>query len=101
MRLWPPARTFALVAELGERLDRFGGRRRPVVLERRRLHAQPTTTGSVSQPRTVDVGAIFAFGQIDVPLGEAVEQLVERDPPFESRQRGAEAEVRAVAEGQV
>src|SRR4051794_18832092 len=38
---------------------------------------------------------------VDVPLGEALQHLVECDPSFESRQRGAEAEVDAVPEGEV
>ena len=37
---------------------------------------------------------------IDLPLGEARQHLVERDAPFEARQRGAEAEVDAVTEGE-
>ena len=38
---------------------------------------------------------------VDVPLREAPEQLVERHPALEAGQRGAEAEVRAVAERDV
>ena len=38
---------------------------------------------------------------VDLPLGEAVEHLVERDPALEPGERGAEAEVEAVAEGEV
>ena len=34
IRLWPPASTFAPVAELGEQLRGLGGRVRRVVLER-------------------------------------------------------------------
>src|SRR6478609_9692907 len=38
---------------------------------------------------------------VDVPFGEALQDLVERDPPFEAGQRGAEAEVDAVPEREV
>ena len=38
---------------------------------------------------------------VDVPLGEAVEQLVEGDPALEAGEAGAQAEVQAEAEGQV
>ena len=63
--------------------------------------AHGTTTGSVSQPRTVEVGAKRAPSSVDVPLGEPLQQLVERDAAFEAGERGAEAEVDAVAEGEV
>src|SRR5262245_18631639 len=38
---------------------------------------------------------------VDLPIREAVQDLVEHDPSFEARQRGAETEVDAVAEGEV
>src|SRR4029077_1508499 len=38
---------------------------------------------------------------VDLPRGEAVEDLVEGDPSLEPGQCGAEAEVQAVAEGEV
>src|SRR5262249_28045220 len=38
---------------------------------------------------------------VDFPLGEALQNFLERHPPFEARQRRAEAEVGAVAEGEV
>ena len=57
--------------------------------------------GIRSQPRTVEVGARLHAVVVDVPLGEAVEQLVERDPALEPGEAGAEAEVEAVAEGEV
>ena len=38
---------------------------------------------------------------VDLPVGEALQHLVERDPSLEPRERGAEAEVEAVAEAQV
>ena len=59
------------------------------------------TTGSVSQPRTVDVGASLAPSRVDVPLGEPLQHLFERDAALEPGQRGAEAEVDAVAEREV
>src|SRR4051812_43357018 len=54
--------------------------------------AVPTPDGGLVEQRVVDV---------DVPLGEAVEDLVERDPPLEARERGAEAEVDPVPEREV
>ena len=54
-----------------------------------------------SQPRTVEVGASAHAVVVDVPLGEAVEQLVEGDPALEAGEAGAEAEVEAEAEGEV
>ena len=54
-----------------------------------------------SQPRTVEVGASFMPVVVDVPLGEAVEELVERDPALEAGEVGAEAEVEPEAEGEV
>ena len=47
--------------------------------------------------RRGDLGAV----EVDVPLGEALQHLVERDPAFEARERGAEAEVDAVPEREV
>ena len=50
-----------------------------------------STTGSVSQPRTVEVGASLAFVAVDVPLREALQHLFERDAAFEpgrARRRG-------------
>ena len=38
---------------------------------------------------------------VDLPLGEALEDLVERDPALEAGERGTEAEVEAVPERQV
>src|SRR5437868_15185962 len=38
---------------------------------------------------------------VDVPFGEPPNCLFEADAPFEPRERGADAEVHAVAEGQV
>ena len=59
------------------------------------------TTGSVSHPRTVDVGESLAPSQVDVPLGEPLQHLFERDAALEPRERGAEAEVGAVPEREV
>jgi hypothetical protein len=42
-----------------------------------------------------------ASRRVDVPLGEAVQQLVERDPALEAGEARAQAEVDAVAERQV
>ena len=58
-------------------------------------------TGRVSQPRTVEVRACTGVVPVDLPVGEALEDLVERDPALEPGQRGTEAEVDAVAEAQV
>ena len=65
----------------------------------RRRHG--TTTGSVSQPRTVDVGASLARSQSTSHSGKRLEHLVERDAALEPGERGAEAEVDAVAEREV
>ncbi len=54
----------------------------------------------MSHLRTVDVGEL-ALGQVDVPVGEALQNLLQRDAAFESRQYRAEALVRADAERQV
>ena len=57
--------------------------------------------GIDSQPRTVVVGRQLHAGVVDVPLGEAVQELVERDAALEPGEAGAEAEVEPEAEGQV
>ena len=54
-----------------------------------------------SQPRTVVVDASFDAVVVDVPLGPAIQDLLQRDSTFEAGEAGAEAEVGAVAEGQV
>ena len=59
------------------------------------------TTGSVSQPRTVDVGASRALSRSTSHSGNRLQDLVERHAPLEARERGAQAEVDAAAEGQV
>ena len=63
--------------------------------------AVTSTTGSVSHPlhrrRRGELGAV----EVDLPFREAAEDLVERDAAFEARERGAEAEVDPVPEGQV
>src|SRR6202044_2604878 len=61
----------------------------------RRAHRQglPTTDGRGVGP----LGLVV----VDLPFGEAVQPLVERDPSLQPRQRSAEAEVDAVAEGLV
>src|SRR5436305_2832046 len=41
------------------------------------------------------------FGQVDVPLGKALENLLQRDASLQARQRRAEAEMGADAEGEV
>ena len=46
-----------------------------------------TTVGSVSQPRTVDVGLSLELARSTFPLGEAFEDFLEGDPAFEPRQR--------------
>ena len=51
-----------------------------------------------SQPRTVDVGESVAFGHVDIPVGEPLEDLLERDASLEPGQRRAEAVVGADAE---
>ena len=38
---------------------------------------------------------------VDIPVGPALQHLVERDATLEARQRGTEAEVEPVAEAQV
>ena len=86
-RLRPPARGGA------------GCRTPAAAAARRRRHG--TTTGSVSQPRTVEVGESLARVAVDLPLGEPLEHLFERDAPFEAGERGAEAEVDAEAEREV
>ena len=58
-------------------------------------------TGSRSQPRTVEVWACSALSQSTSQSGKRLQHLVERDPALEAGQRGAQAEVDAVAEGQV
>ena len=58
-------------------------------------------TGSVSQPRTVDVGDSRALSRSTSHSGNRFEDLVERDAAFEAGERGAEAEVDAVAEREV
>ena len=58
-------------------------------------------TGSVSQPRTVEVRARSGLVVVDLPVGEALQHLVERDPALQAGQRGTQAEVDAVAEGEV
>ena len=59
------------------------------------------TTGSVSHPRTVEVGDNRALSRSTSHSGNRCEDLVERDAPFQAGQGGAEAEVDAVAERQV
>ena len=58
-------------------------------------------TGSVSQPRTVEADASLARSQSMSHSGKRLEQLVERHAALEAGQRGAEAEVGAVAERDV
>ena len=52
----------------------------------------PAHAGGVGHLPSVDV---------DVPLGPTSQDLLERDAPFEPRQRGAETEVQPVPERQV
>ena len=59
------------------------------------------TTGSVSQPRTVEVERELGVVEVDLPLGEPLEHLFERDAALEPGERGAEAEVGAEAEREV
>ena len=73
---------------------------RPARRRRRRGH-YGMTTGRVSQPRTVEVGVSLARSVSTSHSGKRCKHLVERHPAFEARQRGAEAEVGAVAEGEV
>src|SRR6478672_6005739 len=56
-------------------------------------HALPATNGR----RRRELHAAV----VDVPLGKAIEQLVERDSPFEAGEVGAEAVVQAEPEGEV
>ena len=63
--------------------------------------AQDVMTGSRSQPRTVEVRACTALSQSTSHEGKRLQDLVEGDPSLEAGQRGAEAEVQAVAEGEV
>ena len=57
--------------------------------------------GIDSQPRTVDVVDIRAFRQVDFPLRESIEDLVDGEAAFETSQRRAEAVVRAHTEAEV
>ncbi len=59
------------------------------------------TAGIESQPRTVVVGARRRLVDVDLPLGEPLQHLVEGDPPLEASECRAEAVVRAVPERHV
>ena len=61
----------------------------------------PKTAGIESQPRTVDVGDERRVGQVDIPFGEALEDLLQRDAALQPGQRRAQAVVGADTEGQV
>src|SRR5438067_9979956 len=75
----------------------------------RGLNAMATccANGSLDDDRYLRVAAHGAGVQphglvvVDLPAREALERLLQRDPPFETRQRGTNAVVDAVAEGHV
>ena len=51
---------------------------------RGRVLGHGTVAGSVSHPRTVEVGDSFALAHVDLPLGEPAEHLVEGDAALEA-----------------
>ena len=115
-----------LVAELGEQRGGLGGRRRtwysnaagfiagshplpdhaasraPLAVPRSAAPHSPSGRGGERLPAPHRRGGRqLGVVHVDLPLGEPVQHLVERDPAFEPGQRGAQAEVDAVAEGEV
>ena len=58
-------------------------------------------TGSVSQPRTVEVGESRALSRSTLPFREPGQDLFEGDAPLHAGERGPHAQVDAVAEGEM
>ena len=73
------------------------GRRHP----RRAPGLHGVVTGRRSQPRDGGRARLYGVVPVDLPRRKSLQHLVERDPPLQARERGAEAEVTAVPEREV